>query len=87
VFDTTTTDANGPACLKACPGDYAIEVVLPATGYIRSPGRRSRYCRQRRRSHDRRTIVTTLIPDEQDLTWDAGLTPRVDWQPDMAITA
>jgi uncharacterized repeat protein (TIGR01451 family) len=77
ILQTTTTNASGIySFTNLRPGDYAIEFVLPAN-FIFSP--------QDQGADDAldsdadtttgRTIVTTLDPDENDMTWDAGLTP------------
>jgi protocatechuate 3,4-dioxygenase beta subunit len=75
IIDTTTTDVNGYYLFENLePGDYAIEVVPPA-GYG--------FTLQDRGGNDEtdsdidpntgRTIVTTLDPGENDMSWDAGL--------------
>ncbi len=77
LLRTETTDANGLYLFASLiPGDYFVEFVLPP-GYIFSP--------QDNSGDDAtdsdadvdtgRTIVTTLISNEEDLTWDAGVVP------------
>ncbi|MGQ9910350.1 MAG: SdrD B-like domain-containing protein, partial [Candidatus Flexifilum sp.] len=77
ISRTTTTDANGNYLFDLLPpGNYAIEVVLPP-GYQFSP--------QDQGGSDAadsdvnfatgRTVTTTLLPGEDDRTWDAGLVP------------
>ncbi|HVU15093.1 MAG TPA: SdrD B-like domain-containing protein, partial [Phototrophicaceae bacterium] len=80
VIDTTTTDVNGNYLFdKLSPGQYGIQVVLPAH-YQFSP--------QDQGGDDGKdsdvdfstgkTVITTLDPDEHDLTWDAGIVPLVN---------
>jgi uncharacterized repeat protein (TIGR01451 family) len=75
VLDTTTTDANGfYEFVDLTPGDYAIQVVVPA-GYVVSPIDQG--------TDDTadsdldpitlQTPVTSLSSGEDDPTWDAGL--------------
>ncbi|MEF8770661.1 SdrD B-like domain-containing protein [Candidatus Accumulibacter contiguus] len=72
---TTTTDANGNYLFSnLTPGDYKVQVVAP-TGYYVSPKDQS--------GNDAtdsdidpatgKTVLTTLINGENDLSWDAGL--------------
>lgn len=81
VLAATTTDAGGNYEFGGlAPGDYRIEVILPA-GQAFAPADQG--------SDDAadsdvdpatgRTIVTTLIAGEQDLTWDAGIVPPRDF--------
>uniref|UniRef100_UPI0025908AC7 SdrD B-like domain-containing protein n=1 Tax=Accumulibacter sp. TaxID=2053492 RepID=UPI0025908AC7 len=71
---TTTTDANGNYLFSnLSPGDYKVQVV--ATGYYVSPKDQG--------GNDAtdsdidpatgKTVLTTLINGENDLSWDAGL--------------
>ena len=75
VVATTTTDANGNYLFSnLTPGDYAAQVVAP-TGYFVSPKDQG--------GNDAtdsdfdpttgKTINTTLVANENDLSWDAGL--------------
>jgi len=76
VLIATTTTANGGLYLfdNLVPGDYYVDFVPPA-GYTVSP--------QDQGGNDTtdsdantttgETVVTTLVPGENDLTWDAGL--------------
>jgi LPXTG-site transpeptidase (sortase) family protein len=78
--NTTTTDASGHYLFSDLnPGNYYVEFVLPA-GYVYSP--------QDQGADDALdsdanitsglTSTTSLIPGENDLTWDAGLfTPEI----------
>ncbi len=77
VVATTTTDANGNYRFSNLrPATYAVEFVLPPTGYIFSP----RDVGNNASDSDAdtstgRTITTVLSPGENDLTWDAGFVP------------
>jgi Tol biopolymer transport system component/protocatechuate 3,4-dioxygenase beta subunit len=75
--DRTTTDPNGNYIFEDLPpGDYSLEFV-PPPGYVISPPDQG--------GNDAvdsdadpttgRTVVTTLDPGENDMTWDAGLSP------------
>ena len=78
ILATDVTDANGLYLFgNLRNGDYRVEFVLPATGYIRSPqdAGGNDATDSDASTVDGRTIVTTLDPDEDDMTWDAGLTP------------
>jgi hypothetical protein len=81
VLATTQTDANGNYRFTGLtPGDYRIEVVLPA-GQVFAPLNQGG---DRTRDSDvdpatGRSVVTTLTAGEQDLTWDAGLVPPRDF--------
>jgi len=77
MIATTTTDVNGFYLFdNLTPGDYYVEFVKPA-GFEFSP--------QDQGSDDAldsdadqatgRTVCTTLVSGENDLTWDAGLIP------------
>ncbi|MBZ0288082.1 MAG: carboxypeptidase regulatory-like domain-containing protein, partial [Anaerolineae bacterium] len=78
VVSTTTTDASGNyAFTNLRPGYYAIEVMLP-TGYQFSPQDAAAATDATDSDVNittGRTINTTLIPGENDITWDAGLVP------------
>jgi hypothetical protein len=74
---TTTTAANGIYNFAdLIPGDYLVMFIAP-TGYIPSP--------QDVGANDAldsdadintgEAVYTTLVPDEDDLTWDAGYIP------------
>ncbi|MEP6987801.1 MAG: SdrD B-like domain-containing protein, partial [Chloroflexota bacterium] len=78
-INTTTTNGTGNYLFdKLSPGQYAIEVVLPA-GY--------QFSKQDQGAADAsdsdvnfgtgRTILTMLDAGENDLTWDAGIVPLV----------
>ena len=75
LVTTTTTSASGAYLFSGLtPGDYFVEFV-PPSGYALSP--------QDQGGNDAtdsdanlatgRTITTTLVSGENDLTWDAGL--------------
>jgi len=72
---TTTTNVSGAYIFtNLTPGDYYVEFILPS-GYVFSPKDAG--------SDDAldsdadlttgKTIVTTLIAEENDMTWDAGM--------------
>ncbi len=74
---TTTTDVNGNYLFDNLPpGDYSIEVVTP-NHYMISP---KNVGADPTADSDvdpttGRSVTTTLIPDEDDMTWDVGLAP------------
>ncbi|MEO8606576.1 MAG: SdrD B-like domain-containing protein [Chloroflexota bacterium] len=76
VVLTTTTNASGAYLFDPVPpDDYRVEVVLPA-GYVFT------LADQGADTIDSdvdittgRTILTTLLPDQHDMTWDAGVIP------------
>jgi uncharacterized repeat protein (TIGR01451 family) len=77
VIATTTTDASGNYLFDLLPpGDYAIEVVLPP-GYQFSPQDQGgdNALDSDVNFATGRTVTTTLLPGEDDRTWDAGLVP------------
>ena len=82
VIDTTTTDATGNYLFDLLsPGDYGIQVILPAH-YQFSPQNDTAHGGTLATDSDvdfttGKTIITTLVPDEHDMTWDAGLVPLV----------
>lgn len=81
VLATAQTDASGNYSFQGLtPGDYRIEVALPA-GQVFAPLNRGG---DPTRDSDvdpatGRSVVTTLTAGEQDLTWDAGLVPPRDF--------
>ncbi|MCX7818841.1 MAG: DUF2341 domain-containing protein [Kiritimatiellae bacterium] len=78
VVATTTTDANGNYLFsELTPGDYSVGFTLPP-GYAFSARDQGGNDAQDSDADPStgRTIVTTLEPGENDLTWDAGI-----WQP------
>ena len=78
IISTTTTSAAGNySFTNLPPGDYRIEVVLP-TGYSFSPqdaAAATDAADSDVNTTTGRAVTTTLIPDEDDMTWDAGLIP------------
>ena len=75
VVATTTTDANGNYKFSSLvPGDYSVQVVAP-TGYG--------FTAKDQGSNDAvdsdvdvttgKTVATTLVAGENDMTWDAGI--------------
>ncbi|MCA0454207.1 MAG: carboxypeptidase regulatory-like domain-containing protein [Chloroflexi bacterium] len=79
VIATTTTNATGNYLFdRLSPGQYAVQVVLP-TGYQFSPQDvgGADASDSDVNTTTGRTITTTLIPGENDLSWDAGLVPLV----------
>ncbi|WP_440954461.1 DUF7507 domain-containing protein [Methanosarcina sp. Mfa9] len=79
---STSTDANGYYNFEVVPGDYHVEFILPA-GYVFSP--------QDQGADDTldsdadpvtgQAACTTLEPEENDPTWDAGMfeaAPAID---------
>ncbi len=75
VLSTTTTDANGNYLFSNLnPGSYAVQVVAPS-GYV--------FTGKDQGGNDAtdsdfdpvtgKTITTTLVSGENDMTWDAGL--------------
>jgi Tol biopolymer transport system component len=76
VLQTTQTDANGNYLFDLLtPADYAIEVLLPDVIYQFSPQDQGAVNGSDSDVNivSGRTVVTTLSPDEHDLSWDAGL--------------
>ncbi|MBL8119000.1 MAG: carboxypeptidase regulatory-like domain-containing protein, partial [Anaerolineae bacterium] len=75
LVDTQVTDANGGYLfVDLTPDNYTIEFILP-TGYLFSPldaGGNDATDSDADRTTGR-TVTTTLISNEVDLTWDAGL--------------
>lgn len=74
VLATTTTDANGLYGFSGLmPGNYNIQVVIPA-GYIVSPKDVGSNDAVDSDADATGTMVcTTLVSGENDTTWDAGL--------------
>ncbi len=89
VLATTATDLSGNySFARLTPGDYAIRFVPPA-GYFVSPrDQDDTNPNPDERDSDANpdtaspiygsTAVTTLAPNEHDMTWDAGLYTRVN---------
>src|SRR5690606_25987911 len=76
LVSTTTTNASGIyRFTDLVPGDYYVVVTLPP-GYQFSPqDAGGNNVDSDVDTSTGRTITTTLVPDEDDLTWDAGLVP------------
>ena len=75
VLATTTTDANGLYLFSGLnPGDYNVHFVMPA-GYVFSPADQGADDAKDSDANPTtgQTLCTTLVPGENDLTWDAGL--------------
>ena len=67
-LDQTTTDSNGNYLFDGLtPGDYNIHFVLP-NGYTAAD-----YIDSDADPTSGMTICTTLVPGENDMTWDAGI--------------
>lgn len=76
-YRTTTTDGSGNYLFGLLPpGDYFVEFVLPP-GRIFSPQNAGAdpAADSDANTTTGRTVVTTLSPDEDDMTWDAGIVP------------
>ncbi|MAS37945.1 MAG: hypothetical protein CL610_28380, partial [Anaerolineaceae bacterium] len=74
VLDTMTTDEDGfYQFIDLVPGDYTVEFELPV-GYVFTEQDAGNNALDSDANTDTgRTIVTDLISDEYDPTWDAGL--------------
>lgn len=75
---TDTTNANGRYLFEGLlPGDYALHFDPPASYLISVPDQGGDDARDSDPSQTTgKTIVTTLVSSQQDMTWDAGL-----WKP------
>jgi protocatechuate 3,4-dioxygenase beta subunit len=75
VVATTTTDVNGNYKFSnVAPGDYSVQVVAPS-GYVfsaKDQGTNDAVDSDVDTSTGK-TITTTLVAGENDLTWDAGI--------------
>jgi LPXTG-site transpeptidase (sortase) family protein len=75
LVSTTTTSGGGNYLFAGLtPGDYYVEFVPPA-GYFVSPQDQGAddTVDSDANPADGRTVITTLVAGENDLTWDAGL--------------
>ena len=81
VSATTQTDATGNYGFPGLtPGDYRIEVVLPAGDSFSPPNQGGDATLDSDVDPATgRSAVTTLTAGEQDLSWDAGLVPPRDF--------
>jgi len=75
LIATTTTSGGGVyGFTNLTPGDYLVEFILPA-GFVFSPKDQggNDALDSDADTTTGKTIVTTLSPGENDLTWDAGM--------------